>query len=175
MIIKLYQPQAIHEMGQRKNQEDFIYPALGDATASDCLYIVCDGMGGHEHGEVASMTFATALARFFEARVSPDIVLTDAMITDAIDSAYAQLDAVDDGNYKKMGTTLTILYFHRGGVTAAHIGDSRIYHIRPGVGLLYVSRDHSLVFDLYQSGEISYGEMKTSPQKNLITRTVQPG
>jgi len=60
-------------------------------------------------------------------------------------------------------------------VTAAHIGDSRIYHLRPGKKLLYVSRDHSLVFDLYQSGEISYGEMKTSMQKNVITRAVQPG
>ena len=74
-----------------------------------------------------------------------------------------------------MGTTLTLLYMHRGGVTCAHIGDSRIYHIRPGKGLLYVSRDHSLVFDLYQSGEISFDEMKTSPQKNIITRAIQPG
>lgn len=175
MIIKIYPPQAIQEMGRRSNQEDFIFPALGNATPADSLFVVCDGMGGHEHGEVASETFATALARFFEARVSPDVVLTDATIASAIDSAYSQLDAVDDGSYKKMGTTLTMLYLHRGGVTAAHIGDSRIYHIRPGVGPLYVSRDHSLVFDLYQSGEISYDEMKTSPQKNLITRTVQPG
>ena len=175
MKIKLYKPQAIYELGQRDNQEDFIYPALGKASPDDSLFLVCDGMGGHEHGEVASSTFATALAKFFEARVSPDILLPDTTIADAIDYAYTELDKADDGNFRKMGTTLTMLYFHRGGVTAAHIGDSRIYHIRPGKGLLYVSRDHSLVFDLYQSGEISYDEMKTSNQKNIITRAVQPG
>ena len=175
MIIKLYTPLAIHELGKRDNQEDFIYPAQDDATADDCLFIVCDGMGGHEHGEVASTTFAHALARFFEGRVSPDVVLADQTLIDAIEFAYSQLDAVDDGNLKKMGTTLTMLYFHRGGVTAAHIGDSRIYHIRPGKGLLYVSRDHSLVFDLFQSGEITYDEMRTHSSKNVITRAVQPG
>ena len=131
MNIKLYPPLSIHELGQRGNQEDTIFPAKGKATAEDCLFIVCDGMGGHEHGEVASETFATALARFFEGRVSPDVVLTDQALADAIEAAYLQLDAVDDGNFKKMGTTLTLVYFHRGGVTAAHIGDSRIYHIRP--------------------------------------------
>lgn len=175
MIIKLYTPLAIHELGKRDNQEDFIYPVLRKANADDSLFIVCDGMGGHEHGEVASSTFANALARFFEGRVSPDVVLADQTLIDGIEFAYSQLDAVDDGNLKKMGTTLTLLYFHRGGVTAAHIGDSRIYHIRPGKGLLYVSRDHSLVFDLFQSGEITYDEMRTHSSKNVITRAVQPG
>lgn len=175
MIIKLYQPHTIHELGKRDNQEDFIYPVQGHVTAKDSLFIVCDGMGGHEHGELASGTFANALARFFEGRISPDVVLVDQTLIDGIEFAYSQLDAVDDGNLKKMGTTLTLLYFHRGGVTAAHIGDSRIFHIRPGKGLLYVSRDHSLVFDLFQSGEITYDEMRTHSSKNVITRAVQPG
>ena len=81
MIIKLYTPLAIHELGKRDNQEDFIYPAVGDTRHEDCLFIVCDGMGGHEHGEVASSTFAKALARFFEGRVSPDVVLADQTLT----------------------------------------------------------------------------------------------
>lgn len=175
MRINLYPPQAIYELGQRSNQEDFIYPRLGEAGPDDRLFIVCDGMGGHEHGEVASSTFATALADYFKSRVSPELPLADEALADAIATAYKALDAVDDGSFKKMGTTLTMIYLHSRGVTAAHIGDSRIYHCRPGVGLLYVSRDHSLVFDLYQSGEITYDEMKTSPQRNIITRAVQPG
>lgn len=175
MNIKLYTPLAIHEMGNRKNQEDFICPVVRKATPDDRLFIVCDGMGGHEHGEVASETFATALSEYFAAHVMRDDVLDDGTLAAAVEHAYTCLDAKDDGSYKKMGTTLTLVYFHRGGVTAAHIGDSRIYHIRPSEGLLYVSRDHSLVYDLYQSGEISYDEMKTSNQKNIITRAVQPG
>lgn len=175
MRIKIYPPLAIQELGNRDNQEDYIYPLYGNATASDCLFIVCDGMGGHENGEVASKTFAEALADYFNTHATGDTVLKDSVIAAALDHAYSKLDAADNGNYKKMGTTLTLLYFHRGGATAAHIGDSRIYHLRPGKKLLYVSRDHSLVFDLYQSGEITYGEMKTSMQKNVITRAVQPG
>lgn len=175
MKIKIFPPLAILEQGNRDNQEDFIYPLNGRATSGDHLFIVCDGMGGHEHGEVASQTFTMALAEYFDKHASGDEILPDKVLTDAIAYAYRKLDNMDNGNFKKMGTTLTLLYFHRGGVTAAHIGDSRIYHLRPGKRLLYVSRDHSLVFDLYQSGEISYGEMKTSLQKNVITRAVQPG
>ena len=175
MKIKIYPPLAIHELGTRGNQEDYIFPEQGQATESDTLFIVCDGMGGHEHGEVASLTFATALAEYFNTNATSDDVLHDEVLNKAIQHAYDRLDAMDSGSYKKMGTTLTLLYLHRGGVTAAHIGDSRIYHLRPGEKLLYVSRDHSLVYDLYQSGEISYGEMKTSKQKNVITRAVQPG
>ena len=175
MKISLYQPQFIFEDGQRGNQEDYIWPAPGRATADDRLFIVCDGMGGHEHGEVASRTFANGLAEYFNEHVAAGDVVTDDVLSAAIAHAYTLLDAEDDGNYKRMGTTLTLLYFHGGGVLAAHIGDSRIYHLRPGKGLLYVSRDHSLVFDLYRSGEISLEEIKTSPNKNVITRAVQPG
>lgn len=175
MIFKLLQPQAIWELGKRDNQEDTIYPLLGNATTDDRLFIVCDGMGGHEHGEVASGEFTKGLAEFFTRNVSPEKPFSDEVLTDAIAYAYQILDKADDGNYKKMGTTLTLIYMHRGGVTAAHIGDSRIYHIRPGKEILYASRDHSLVFDLYQSGEISFEEMKTYKHKNVITRAVQPG
>ncbi len=175
MKIKIFPPLAILEQGNREKQEDYIYPLMGCASTDDRLFIVCDGMGGHEDGEVASETFTIALAEYFDKHASGDEILSDKVLTDAIAFAYDRLDAKDSGNFKKMGTTLTLLYFHRGGVTAAHIGDSRIYHLRPGKKLLYVSRDHSLVFDLYQSGEISYGEMKTSAQKHVITRAVQPG
>lgn len=55
------------------------------------------------------------------------------------------------------------------------MGDSRIYHIRPEVGVLYQSRDHSLAFDLFQAGEITYEEMATYPQRNVVTRAMTPG
>jgi protein phosphatase len=74
-----------------------------------------------------------------------------------------------------MGTTLTLLYIGSKGITAAHMGDSRIYHIRPEVGVLYQSRDHSLVFDLFQAGEITFEQMATYPQKNMVTRAMMPG
>ena len=174
MKIEIYQPQAIWELGQRDNQEDSIFPVFGKATDDDRLFILCDGMGGHEHGEVASQTVCKAMSNAILSLGKPSF--TDDDLLYALQAAYRQLDSLDNSHLKKMGTTLCLLYFHSEGVTAAHIGDSRIYHVRPKENrILYQSRDHSLVYDLYQAGEISYEEMRTSPQKNIITRAIQPG
>lgn len=176
MNIKLYQPLAINELGHRPNQEDSVWPALGTATQAGQVFIMCDGMGGHEKGEVASGTMSKALGQAVTAALQPGKPLTVDQFRQALEQAYQALDAKDDGSPRKMGCTLTFLCFHAGGCTAAHIGDSRIYHIRPAEHrLLYKSRDHSLVFELYQSGEITEAEMATHPQKNVITRAVQPG
>lgn len=184
MKITIHQPLYIFEIGQRANQEDSLYPAGEKATSEDRLFVLCDGMGGHEHGEVASQTVCKALGNWFSDNMAPSQPLTDNQLLAAIEYAYNALDTKDNGGIKKMGTTLTLLYIHRCGVTCAHIGDSRIYHIRPqssspsgrlGGAILYQSRDHSLVFDLFQSGEISHEEMATFPQKNIITRAMQPG
>ena len=183
MKIEIYQPLSIYELGQRDNQEDALWPAPDAATPADRLFIVCDGMGGHEKGEVASQTVCQALGQWFDKNINSHEPFTDAQLREALEYAYQQLDLKDDDSPKKMGTTLTLIYIHTQGITAAHIGDSRIYHIRPfssphgggRVGALYQSRDHSLVYDLYQAGEITYEEMLTSPQKNIITRAMQPG
>jgi protein phosphatase len=173
MKIELFQPLYIHEIGTRENQEDAIWPKM--PTMDDRLFVLCDGMGGHEHGEVASQTVTLALGKWFAEHVDAASPLNDDQLRDAIEYAYTQLDKYADGSPRQMGTTLTLIYFGNSGVTAAHMGDSRIYHIRPSEGLLYVSRDHSLVFDLYQSGEITYDEMKNFKQKNIVTRAMTPG
>ena len=176
MKISLYPPLSIHEIGQRANQEDSI------AQWDNRLFVLCDGMGGHEKGEVASQTVCQSLVKWFEQNIKDDSFADD-QLREALEYAYTELDKFDDGSPRKMGTTLTLLYIHSKGVTAAHIGDSRIYHIRVsspmGGGqegaILYQSRDHSLVFDLFQAGEITYDEMATYPQKNIVTRAMTPG
>lgn len=168
MKISLFPPLSIHEIGQRTNQEDAI------AQWGNRLFVLCDGMGGHEKGEVASQTVCQSLVRWFEENVKGDSFTDDQLYT-ALEYAYIELDKFDDNSLRKMGTTFTLLYIHSKGMTAAHMGDSRIYHIRPNVGILYQSRDHSLVFDLFQSGEILYNEMKNFAQKNIVTRAMTPG
>lgn len=171
MKIELYPPLSIYEIGQRANQEDAI------AQWDNRLFVLCDGMGGHEKGEVASQTVCQSLVKWFEENIKDD-TFCDGQLRDALEYAYTELDKYDDDSPKKMGTTLTLLYIHSKGVTAAHIGDSRIYHIRPSKldeGVLYQSRDHSLVFDLFQAGEISYDDLAIHPQKNIITRAMTPG
>lgn len=175
MKISLYPPLFIHEIGQRPNQEDSII------QWNNRLFVLCDGMGGHEKGEVASQTVCQSLTTWFEENINPDESFTDIQLRKALEYAYQQLDQYADGSLKQMGTTLTLLYIHIQGVTAAHIGDSRIYHIRPNSSplerlgeVLYQSRDHSLAFDLFQSGEITYEEMLNFTQKNVITRAMTP-
>ena len=177
MRIKIYQPLAIHELGKRANQEDSIYPIEGKATENDRLFLLCDGMGGHEHGEVASQSICKSLSLFLLQHAVAFEDLEDKLLSDALAYAYQELDKLAiPGDSRQMGTTLTLLYFHSNGCTTAHIGDSRIYHLRPSSHtILYKSRDHSLVYDLYQAGELTYEEMKTFPQKNVITRAMIAG
>lgn len=177
MRIQIYQPLAIHELGKRANQEDCIYPIEGKATEDDRLILLCDGMGGHEHGEVASQSICKSLSSFLLQHAVASEGLEDKLLSDALSYAYQELDKLAvAGDTRQMGTTLTLLYFHSNGCTAAHIGDSRIYHLRPSSHtILYKSRDHSLVYDLYQAGELTYEEMKTFPQKNVITRAMIAG
>ena len=177
MRINIYQPLAIHELGKRANQEDSIYPIEGKATENDRLFLLCDGMGGHEHGEVASQSICKSLSSFLLQHAVVSEGLEDKLLSDALAYAYEELDKLAIvGDTRQMGTTLTLLYFHGNGCTAAHIGDSRIYHLRPSSHtILYKSRDHSLVYDLYQAGELTYDEMKTFSQKNVITRAMIAG
>ena len=169
MKIELYPPLSIHEIGQRENQEDSII------QWNNRLFVLCDGMGGHEKGEVASQTVCLSLVTWFDNNIKPDEPFCDDQLREAIEFAYTELDKYADDNPRQMGTTLTLLYLGSKGITAAHMGDSRIYHIRPDVGVLYQTRDHSLVFDLFQAGEITYEQMATFPQKNIVTRAMTPG
>ena len=125
MRIDLYPPLSIHEIGQRDNQEDAI------AQWDNRLFILCDGMGGHEHGEVASQTVCQSIVTWFKEHVCPDDLFSDDLLKAAIEYAYTELDKYANGNPRQMGTTLTLLHIHKQGITAAHMGDSRIYHIRP--------------------------------------------
>lgn len=173
MKINIDRPLSIFEIGCRSNMEDCIYPVHGKATDKDRLFILCDGMGGHENGEVASGIVCRVMADYIHCH-SKDFI-TDETVKAALNAAIAALEAEDNGALRKMGTTMTLLCLHRGGCIAAYIGDSRIYHIRPKERrIMYKSRDHSLVYDLYMAGEISREDMATYHRKNVITRAIMP-
>lgn len=181
MKITIKQPLSFSEIGLKDNQEDFLWPLPNAVTVDDRVFLMCDGMGGHDNGELASKTAATALGKYLTSHPSPDGIVTKAMFEQALAYGYDELDKVDNGAVKKMGTTMTCLVLHRSGALVAHIGDSRVYHIRPSLadehgrsGIIYQSADHSLVNDLLRSGEITEEEAADFPQKNVITRAMQP-
>ncbi|MBR0024578.1 MAG: serine/threonine-protein phosphatase [Muribaculaceae bacterium] len=174
------QPYNLQELGQRSNQEDALFPGIDKCTPNDRLFILCDGMGGHEKGEVASSTVCEAMSDYILKRWKPSMPLSDMLLKDALNYAFDALDTKDGGGEKKMGTTMTFLCFHAAGVTVAHIGDSRVYQLRPArngvpAQIVFRTRDHSLVNDLIAVGEITEEEAKNHPQKNVITRAMQPG
>ena len=167
--------RSILELGKRENQEDSLYPPFTGMPMEGSLFILCDGMGGHAAGEVASQTVCDVMSQYVNAHPREDGLFGEADFYAALDAAYDALDAKDTEEVKKMGTTLTFVKFHANGCFTAHIGDSRIYQIRPSESrILHVTRDHSLVNDLVRLGELTPEEAKTSRQKNVITRAVQP-
>ena len=181
------QALSIYEYGQRKDkngnphQEDWIYPSSGTIdNGKDRLFILCDGMGGHAAGEVASAAVCEAMSKTINGALEKGEKFSEQLLLEAIEAAYNLLDERDtsEDGQKKMGTTMTCLMLHEGGATIAHIGDSRVYHIRPKTGkkqdVVFCTRDHSLVNDLIRIGEITEEEALNHPQKNVITRAMQP-
>lgn len=182
MEIKIKTPLAFSEIGRKDNQEDSTYPLTGNMSESDRLFVLCDGMGGHENGEVASRIVCDAIGYYFENHMQQEGMTVKDFFLSALNYAYDRLDEEDTGGERKMGTTMTSVYLHSSGVLVAHIGDSRIYQIRPSLydsksgrlGIVYQSEDHSLINDLLKIGEITPEEAENFPRKNVITRAMQP-
>ena len=176
MDIKISVPQGFSEIGQKSNQEDTLFPDLYEVSENQRSFIVCDGMGGHENGEVASNCVAETIGRITS---SAPLCTTDEMcelFEKALEEAYNRLDALDkyDDGERKMGTTLAFLAICSNGLLSAHIGDSRIYQLRSGKGVVFQTRDHSLVNELLASGDLDEKDAKNYVHKNVITRAIQP-
>lgn len=175
-MIEIRQPLSFSETGKKDNQEDYLYPQHADINTR--IFILCDGMGGHDNGEVASKTAATALGDYLSQFKEIDIPTFESGLA----KAYDALDTIDTHSARKPGTTMTCLCLNDNNYLVAHIGDSRIYHIRPSLfnpktgrgGILYQSSDHSLVNYLLKTGEITEREASVFPQKNIITKAMQP-
>lgn len=171
MKISLNQPYSFCQLGKRDNQEDCRFPNADIPHDFAPFFLVCDGVGGCDKGEVASKTvceaFSHSLAHFDwgKAFSTSDFKAT-------LSNAYTMLGKKATSRNRDMATTLTFAAFHQGGCMVAHIGDSRIYHIRPNVGILYRSDDHSLVNALVHSGNLTPEEAINHPDSNIITRYI---
>ncbi len=139
------------------------------------LYIVADGMGGHNGGEVASRIAVDTVKSFIENNFKDPQYINNrlVMIRDAIieaNSVIYNLAMVDMG-LRGMGTTLTMAMIEDKKVYIGHIGDSRMYLMRNGK-CRKLTEDHSLVAQLIKNGSISPEEGNCHPQKNIITKAL---
>lgn len=175
MEIRIGKPIGFSEIGNKENQEDAVWPRFDAVSENQRVVILCDGMGGHAHGEVASQTMSEALGQALADDMEGNAKLTDEAFNAAMSVAYDALDAADDDkDESKMGTTLTCVCFDAEGCLAAHIGDSRIYQVRPGKGIVYQSSDHSWVNMMVKLGEMTPQEAAHHPKRNIILRACQP-
>ncbi|MBQ0024017.1 MAG: serine/threonine-protein phosphatase [Prevotellaceae bacterium] len=173
MKIQLNQAYSFCQQGQRDYQEDARWPDTNMPMHSQRFFIVCDGVGGSEKGEVASKTVCRSMANSLE-DIDMSKEFTPELFSEVFDAAYNALDNATEEGDKDMATTLTFVCFHAGGCTMAHVGDSRIYHYRKGEGIIYKSNDHSWVNDMVHDGSLTPEEAENHPNGNVITRYMSP-
>jgi serine/threonine protein phosphatase PrpC len=148
---------------QRRANEDSL-------LARSPLFVVADGMGGAQAGEVASRI---AVESFYDGLGDParpeERLEAHALAANARIHELSQSNAEHAG----MGTTLTAVYVGEEEVSIAHVGDSRAYCLRDGE-LLRLTDDHSLVDELIREGRLTPEEAEEHPQRSIITRALGP-
>lgn len=146
------------------------------------LYVVADGVGGHDSGEIASRIAAGTMARYISERLiqadvsgiggNPDEPTYIGLIGDAVLAAnQAVVDAGPDNNASNMGTTVTAALVVGSFAYIANVGDSRTYLFRNGV-LSPITTDHSVVARLVAIGMIEPEDVYTHPQRNYVYRAL---
>ena len=153
---------------RQQNQDAYAVKLLDDGRA---LALVCDGMGGARAGNVAStMAVELFLEHFF--RGNPDGPEEERMGHAASVANQAVFRrSVEDQDCAGMGTTMVAVLAGPSEAVILNEGDSRAYHIN-SEGIVLVTRDHSLVEDLVERGELTREQARTHPHKNLITRAL---
>jgi serine/threonine protein phosphatase PrpC len=154
------------------NEDSMLVVAPEGGRQGRVVVAVADGMGGHKAGEVASALAVDAL-RQLAARAPPQIAATD-LLSRAIRLGNQHIweAAAEDPDKDGMGTTMVCAVVEADGqVVIANVGDSRAYAYLHGKTEL-VSQDHTWVNQQVQAGEMSPREARTSPFRNLLTRTV---
>jgi PPM family protein phosphatase len=138
------------------------------------LFLVADGMGGHAAGEVASSIAAATVKEVMLINRPAGGNVEELLLLAAREANGRIYEAQRNrSDLAGMGSTLTIMSFADTNYYIAHVGDSRAYLLRDGV-LEQLTRDHSLVWHLFESGVLRKDELSSHPQKNLITRSIGP-
>lgn len=130
----------ISKEGRRSNNEDF-FVVMDQQERGRFWGIVCDGMGGHACGEVASETVAHAVSGYWEQHAE-ERDSEDKVVEACQEATRAIEQKAREVGLAEMGTTLVMASIEGDIVTIAHVGDSRCYLQRPGQGVVYQTQDH---------------------------------
>jgi len=162
---------------QRTNNEDsYLYwEAEGDEEfrRKGRLAVIADGMGGYEGGQEASRLAVETVRHFYESRFDGS---AQATLLDAFGAAHENIQryAHDHPQFHGMGTTCTALSIVERELCFAHIGDTRVYLVRPDT-VSRLTRDHSYVGRLVESGIVRSEDAESHPQRHILTAALGSG
>ena len=153
---------------KRQKNEDSVF-----ADSQLGLFIVADGMGGHQGGATASRIAIEAISECIESELTHPPVGPATALSRAIQLANSRIHAQSEliPELKGMGTTTVAALFHSNRLFLGHVGDSRCYFIRPGA-IWQITPDHSFIQEQVRAGLMSRSHAETSIGKNVITRCV---
>ncbi|NLB91033.1 MAG: Stp1/IreP family PP2C-type Ser/Thr phosphatase [Clostridiales bacterium] len=145
----------------RKNNQDFFF-------ITDGLYIIADGMGGHNGGEIASSQAVKLLKQALKDKEPAIETLEKAIIQ--VNSTLFEMQLKEE-SLSGMGTTLTVLWEKSEELLLGHVGDSRAYLFRED-RLVQITQDHSIVAEMVRQGLLTKSQAKKHPYRNVVTRAV---
>jgi protein phosphatase len=167
---------------QRDHNEDaiFYFSAIfadGNKDTQFGIFVVADGMGGHQFGEVASGSAAKAMGEYLVQKLYfPLFSIESEMPTESLqeimENGVKNAQNAVVRNAPGGGTTLTAVLILGEQVTIAHVGDSRLYNIYPDGRMEAMTNDHSLVQRLLELGQITEKEAENHPNKNVLYRAL---
>ena len=156
---------------RESNQDAF---AVGEFENGDCWAVVCDGMGGVSGGQVASKICVDRVSEAIKRGYRNNMTVKTAqnLLNSAICAANSAVfdEAQKNKEYSGMGTTVVAVMVIKDIAVVAHVGDSRAYIFNDNI--TPITKDHSLVQHLLDTGKITEEEAKNHPDRNIITRAV---
>ena len=162
---------SITDIGRlRETNQDYVYTSDTPVGVLPNLFLVADGMGGHNAGDYASKYTVETVVSLLQELPGED---PEVLLSDAIEETNRRLisQAVNDPALFGMGTTLVALVIDGEKALIANVGDSRLYVIN-GSEIQQITEDHSDVQEMVKIGEMDAQEARISPEKNIITRAI---
>lgn len=172
-MIKAYAKSDVGKV--REINEDYFY--ISESLDEVQLYIIADGMGGYNGGEVASSLAVKSAKNYIEnnfAQTDKDKESIIQLVASSLE--YANMIVYEKAQTNKdlqgMGTTLDICLIYNNRAFIGHVGDSRIYRVRKEF-IRKITQDHSYVQKLVKDGKITEEEASHHPQKNMLMRALR--
>ncbi|WP_193725994.1 Stp1/IreP family PP2C-type Ser/Thr phosphatase [Anaerosacchariphilus polymeriproducens] len=164
---------SVTDMGRKRQvNQDYVFTSSERIGRLPNLFVVADGMGGHNAGDFASKFTVEAVVEFIKEmkEQDPKEILRTAIVKA---NESLNLKAKESAELEGMGTTLVVATINKDKLLVANVGDSRLYMLNDQI--TQITADHSLVAEMVRLGEIDKNIARIHPDKNIITRAIGVG